>query len=162
MQIHADVQASATVDFTPMVVPCPACGRKNRVPTAHLADPGRCGACKSEIPPRAVPIEVGPTEFDEIVRGAKVPVLIDFWAAWCAPCRMAAPEVEKVAEQAAGRALVLKVNTELHPALAARFGVQGIPNFVVLRDGMVVGQQAGLVSASRMLEWLSAAGGSPR
>ncbi|HET9614777.1 MAG TPA: thioredoxin domain-containing protein, partial [Candidatus Limnocylindrales bacterium] len=133
------------------------CGRKNRVPPAHLADRGRCGACRSEIAPRSVPIEVDPAAFDEIVRGATVPVLVDFWAAWCAPCRMAAPEVEKAARQTAGRALVLKVNTEMHPALAARYGVQGIPNFVVLRDGAVVVQQAGLVPADRMVEWLTAA-----
>jgi len=141
-----------------MVIACPACGRKNRVPAGHLADTGTCGACHSGIPPRSAPIEVDPAQFDEIVRAARVPVLVDFWAAWCAPCRMAAPEVEKTAAKSAGRALVLKVNTELHPDLAGRFGVRGIPNFVVLRDGEVVTQQAGLVPSERMLEWLSAAG----
>ena len=141
-----------------MIVGCPACGRKNRVPARHLADAGRCGACHAELPARSAPIEVNPEQFDEIVRAAKVPVLVDFWAAWCSPCRMAAPEVEKTATRSAGRALVLKVNTELHPALAVRFGVQGIPNFVVLRDGEVVTQQAGLVPSERMLQWLDAAG----
>ena len=141
-----------------MVIACATCGRKNRVPAGHLADRGRCGACRAEIPPRSAPIEVDSAAFDEIVRAANVPVLVDFWAAWCAPCRMAAPEVEKTAERMAGRALVLKVNTEIHPALAGRFGVQGIPNFVVLRDGKVVAQQAGLVPSERMVQWLTAAG----
>jgi thioredoxin 2 len=141
-----------------MVIACPACGRKNRVPSGRLADVGRCGACHGEIPARSAPIEVDPAEFDEIVRTAKVPVLVDFWAAWCAPCRMAAPEVEKTAARSAGRALVLKVNTEVHPELARRFGVQGIPNFVVLREGEIVTQQAGLVPSERMLDWLGAAG----
>ena len=141
-----------------MVIACAACGRKNRVPAGHLADRGRCGACRAEIPPRSAPIEVDSADFDEVVREAKVPVLVDFWAAWCAPCRMAAPEVEKTAERMAGRALVLKVNTEMHPALAGRFGVQGIPNFVVLRDGKVVARQAGLVPSERMVQWLTAAG----
>jgi len=141
-----------------MVIACAACGRKNRVPAGHLADRGRCGACRAEIPPRSAPIEVDSAAFEEIVRAANVPVLVDFWAAWCAPCRMAAPEVEKTAERMAGRALVLKVNTEIHPALAGRFGVQGIPNFVVLRDGKVVAQQAGLVPSERMVQWLTAAG----
>ncbi|HET7453175.1 MAG TPA: thioredoxin domain-containing protein [Thermoanaerobaculia bacterium] len=127
------------------------------MPAAHLADRGRCGACRSEIPPRSAPVEVDPAGFDEIVGAARVPILVDFWAAWCAPCRMAAPEVEKTAERMAGRAIVLKVNTEIHPGLAARFGVQGIPNFVVLHRGEVVSQQAGLVPADRMVQWLAAA-----
>ncbi len=141
-----------------MVIACPACGRKNRVAAGNLADVGKCGACHAEIPARSAPIEVDPPQFDEIVRAARVPVLVDFWAAWCAPCRMAAPEVEKTAARSAGRALVLKVNTELHPDLAGRFRVQGIPNFIVLRAGKIVTQQAGLVPSERMLQWLSAAG----
>jgi thioredoxin 2 len=145
-----------------MIIACPACGRKNRVPAERLADVAKCGACHAEIPARSAPIEVGPAEFDEILRASKVPVLVDFWAAWCAPCRMAAPEVEKTAAAAAGRALVLKVNTEIHPELAGRFGVQGIPNFVVLRGGKVVTQQAGLVPSERMLQWISAAGAAAR
>ena len=140
-----------------MIVACPSCSRKNRVPAGRLADRGRCGACRAEIPPRAEPLDVDPAAFDEIVRGARVPVLVDFWAAWCAPCRMAAPEVAKTAAETAGQALVVKVNTELHPDLAARFGVSGIPNFVVLRDGEIVTQQAGLVPSARMVQWLAAA-----
>lgn len=85
--------------------------------------------------------------FDELVRGARVPILIDFWAAWCGPCRMVAPEVKRVAHELAGHALVLKVDTERLPELAARYQVQGIPNFVVIRDGRVVRQQAGAMRA---------------
>ena len=143
-----------------MIVSCPACGRRNRVPEERLADTGRCGACRAEIPPRGEPIDVGPGEFDAIVASSRVPILVDFWAAWCAPCRMAAPEVKATAEEMAGRALVLKVDTESHPELAARFGVQGIPNFVVMKDGARVTQQAGMVPRARMQEWLRAAGAS--
>ena len=85
-------------------------------------------------------------------------VLVDFWAAWCGPCRMAAPEVKRTAENMAGRALVLKVDTEAHPQLAARYNVRGIPNFLVLKDGKVVTQRPGLVSHTQMEEWLRAAG----
>jgi thioredoxin 2 len=141
-----------------VVVVCGACGKKNRVPSSRLADTGRCGACRSPLPPRSEPIDVGPAEFDEIIRNSRVPVLVDFWAAWCAPCRMAAPEVAKTAREMAGRAIVLKVNTEEHPDVAARFGVQGIPNFLVLKSGLLLRQQAGMVRSATMSAWLAAAG----
>jgi len=141
-----------------VIRPCPACGTQNRIPAQHLVDTGHCGSCKAPLPPVDRPIEADPTLFDEIVGNARVPVLVDFWAAWCGPCQAAAPEVERTAENMAGRALVLKVDTEQHPDLAGRFRVSSIPNLVVLRDGQVVLQQAGLVGHARMEEWLRSAG----
>ncbi len=141
-----------------MIRSCPSCGKKNRVPAAHLADGARCGACQTPLPPLAEPVDADPELFDEVMREAKVPVLVDFWAAWCGPCRMAAPEVKRTASTMAGRALVLKVDTEAHPDLAARFGVQGIPNFLVLKEGRVVFQQPGLVRHTEMEQWLTQAG----
>jgi thioredoxin 2 len=137
---------------------CPSCGRKNRIPVTHLADTGRCGACKAELPAVGEPIDADPAFFDEVVRSAKVPVLVDFWAEWCGPCRMAAPEVKRTAGNMAGRALVLKVDTEAHPELAARFNVRGIPNFLILKDGQVVAQRPGLVSHTPLEQWLRSAG----
>ena len=139
----------------PVIRVCKVCGRKNRVPGAHLSDTGKCGACKSPLPPVDEPVEVDSQLFDEIIQGAKVPVLVDFWAAWCGPCRIAAPEVTKTAVDMAGRAVVVKVDTERYPELAARFNVRGIPNFAIFRNGKLVQQQAGVVSHDHLETWLA-------
>ena len=140
-----------------MVRTCAQCGRKNRVAPAHLTSRVRCGACKTDLPAIAEPINADAALFDEIIDGARVPVLVDFWAPWCGPCHMAAPEVERLARTMAGRAIVLKVNSDEQPALAERYGVRGIPNFIVFRSGRVVQQQAGLARHDDMLRWLDAA-----
>lgn len=144
----------AVVILDHMIRACPQCGAENRIPAQHLADHGRCGRCKAALAPVAEPISVDAKDFDEITRNAKVPVLVDFWAEWCGPCRMVAPEVKRVAEQLAGNALVLKVNTETHPDLARRYQIQSIPNFIVFTRGAPVRQQAGAVDHRVMRRWI--------
>jgi thioredoxin 2 len=159
MAESTQAQGTATADTAGqgIVRACPACATKNRVPAEHLASVGRCGSCKAELPALAEPLDADQALFDAVVKQSKVPVLVDFWAAWCGPCRMVAPEVQKTAASMAGQAVVLKVDTDRNPELAERFNVLSIPNFVVLKDGRPVMQRPGMVPQSTMEEWLRTA-----
>ena len=133
-----------------MIISCPSCGANNRIPTRRLADGPKCGRCKAPIALDA-PVAAGtPEELDEIVSGSPVPVVVDFWAPWCGPCRVVAPELEKLAKKRQGQVLVVKVNTQDSPALGARHGIESIPTFVRFDAGRETKRASGAMRADAL------------
>jgi thioredoxin 2 len=131
------------------IVACPNCHTKNRVRATSSGVP-RCSVCQTLLP---WIVEAGPDSFDEEIT-ASVPVLVDFWAPWCGPCRMVSPLVERLGAEHAGRLKVVKLNVDDAPAISARFGVQGIPLLVVIRDGSEVDRLVGAAPLARLQAWL--------
>jgi thioredoxin 2 len=139
-----------------MIVSCPSCSRSNRLRAARLGEKAKCGACKASLLPLAHPVSVESVEeFDELIRDAPVPVLVDFWAAWCGPCRAVAPEFAKIADQRAGKIVVAKVDTEALPAVAARFDIRSIPTMILFRLGQEARRLSGARPAAAIMAELS-------
>src|SRR5688572_22386844 len=123
---------------------CPSCNTTNRLRYGAVDRATRCGKCQATLARPAAPVEVhGAHVFDRLVSEASVPVIVDFWAPWCGPCRMMAPELEKAARNLAGEALVVKVNTDAEPELGGRFRIRSIPTIAVFREGREITRVAG-------------------
>ncbi|HEV3031315.1 MAG TPA: thioredoxin TrxC [Polyangia bacterium] len=126
---------------------CPSCGAKNRVPLSRTADRPRCGRCHADLPVGAAaeahPVTVTEQNFRAEVEQSTLPVLVDFWAPWCGPCRAVAPMLEKLAGERAGRLKIAKVNVDENPALSARFSVSAIPTLALFRGGALIDQIRG-------------------
>jgi thioredoxin 2 len=128
---------------------CSSCGKTNRVRYQNLDRAIRCGNCQATLPPPSEPLEAADAAaFDTIVQQTPVPVVVDFWAPWCAPCRRMAPELETAARDMAGRAIVVKVNTDAVPELGERFRIMSIPTLAVFRQGREMSRLSGVRPAA--------------
>ncbi|SDT12396.1 thioredoxin [Pseudarthrobacter equi] len=132
---------------------CPACGKTNRIP-AQAAGRPRCGSCKAGLP---WIVDAGDADFGSVAEASPVPVLVDFWAEWCGPCRMVSPALDKLARERPGAIKLVKVDVDKSPALSRRFDVQAIPTLMVLVDGNVAARQAGAAPADALRSWLDKA-----
>ncbi|WP_411376032.1 thioredoxin [Arthrobacter sp. MPF02] len=137
----------------PTLTACPSCGKTNRIPAQSAGQP-RCGNCKAGLP---WIVSAGDADFAAVAERSPVPVLVDFWAEWCGPCRMVSPVLDQLARERPGRIKLVKVDVDSSPGLSRRFDVQAIPTLMVLVDGKVAARQAGAAPAGALRAWLDQA-----
>jgi thioredoxin 2 len=147
--------AAAELDDRGLVVACPACGKRNRLAYGRLGDATRCGECKEALTAPGAPLELhSSADFDRLVAQSSLPLVVDYWAPWCGPCRMVAPELQKVAAHQAGKALVVKVNTDELTDLGQRFGIRSIPTLAIFAGGREVARTTGARPAQEIEAFL--------
>ena len=147
--------ASLDLDDRGIIATCPSCGQKNRLAFGRLGEAVRCGQCKTELPAPSVPGEIRTTaDFDRLIGAASIPVVVDYWAPWCGPCRMVAPELVKVAARQAGRFLIVKVDTDALPEIGDRFRIRSIPTMAVFAEGREIARTMGARPAAEIEQFI--------
>jgi len=138
------------MEDTTVFIACPHCLAKNRVPVARLAEDPTCGRCHQALLD-GKPIELTDANFDQVTRNTQLPVLVDFWAPWCGPCKMMGPQFDRAAQDLKGKALLVKVNSDDNPQTSRRFQVRSIPTLVKLKEGQELGRQSGAIPAAQIV-----------
>ena len=156
-------QPTYQMDRRGFIRACPNCGQHNRLLYKRLGSAFRCTKCQKTLPHVDQPVDVpGAIEFDELITQSALPVLVDFWAPWCGPCKMVAPEFVKIAATGVGHWIVAKVNTEDLPGLGARFNVRAIPTMALFKNGTEVARQTGAMPAARIQQFIEQTAGTTR
>ncbi len=156
-QSRREVLVALASDTRGVLVGCAQCAQVNRLVYASLERETRCGRCQTPLSPPAVPIDVASAAvFDAMLATAPLPIVVDFWAPWCGPCRSMAPEIEKLARSTAGRWLVVKINTDAVTELGERYRIMSIPTVAVFRGGREVSRRAGAMPAPDIERFLAA------
>jgi len=137
-----------------MLIVCARCRTTNRVPDSRLAEAPTCGQCKQELLP-AAPVALDDASFDKVVAKTELPIVVDFWAAWCGPCRMMAPAYEQAAAKVAPGVHLAKVDTEAEPEIASRFAIRSIPTLVAFRNGREIARQSGALPLPQLMQWIT-------
>jgi thioredoxin 2 len=135
-----------------MLVVCPQCSAANRVPSERAGDDPVCGKCGAPLL-AGTPIALDQTRFERFVTRSDLPVVVDFWASWCGPCRVMAPQFEQAARQLKGQAVFAKVDSDANPTLSSRFQIRSIPTMVMFRNGAEVKRQSGAMQAPQIVGW---------
>ena len=144
--------SALTADDKGVLTACPKCGKTNRQAFGHLGQRARCGSCQADLPAPGEPVDLdSAARFDALVRESPLPILVDFWAPWCGPCRVVAPEIAKVARALAGRLIVAKVDTDVVDDVASRFGIRSIPTFILFKSGRELHRVSGAMAAADIM-----------